>query len=282
MAHMKRYSIPRFWSVPKKDDVFVVRPGAGPHGKRECIPIQVLLREILGYAQTAKEARDILNTGGVLVDKRVRKDPKYPVGLMDVLEIPDINAHFRIVVDRHGLSAKKIGKDDAHVKLCRITGKRNIRGGETQISLHDGRNLRIKKNAYRVGDSLMISLPNQDVVKHFKLEKGARGTIIAGKNIGATGKIKDFVVKKNMLEKPTVTIESDKKEINTLTAYILVGEISKHPADKKADRKETRKKKADAVRKKIKDRLAKQKKKKGRKKAEKIPSSKKKESAEDR
>jgi len=143
MAHMKRYSVPGFWPVPKKEKVFVVRPSAGPHGKRECIPLQILLREVLGYAHTTREARVILNSGGVLVDKRVRKEPKYPVGLMDVFEIPEINAHFRIVAGRKGLSADKIGKEDTHVKLCRITGKRNIRGGLFQVSLHDGRNLRI-------------------------------------------------------------------------------------------------------------------------------------------
>jgi len=276
MAHMKRYTIPRFWSVPKKDYVFVVRPSAGPHAKKECIPMQVLLRNVIGYAHTAKEARTILNTGGVLVDKRVRKDPKYPVGLMDVFEIPEINAHFRIVVDKHGLSAKKIGKDETNVKLCRITGKKNIKGGMFQLALHDGRNIAIKKNSYKVGDSLLISLPNQDVVKHFKFEKGVKGTIIAGKNIGATGKIKDFVVKKNMLEKPTVTIDSEKKEINTLTDYILVGEITKHAADKKVDKRDVKTKKTESVKKKRKDKLAKQKKKKGRVRAEKIPSSKKK------
>ncbi len=276
MAHMKRYSVPGFWPVPKKEKVFVVRPSAGPHGKRESIPLQVLLREVLGYAQDAREVRAILNTGGVLVDKRVRKEPKYPVGLMDVVEMPEINANFRIVAGRKGLSAEKIGKEETHVKLCRITGKRNIRGGGFQLSLHDGRNVTIRKNAYKVGDSLLISLPGQDILKHYGFEKGAKGTIIAGKNIGISGKVKDFIVKKNMLEKSTVTIESDKREIKTLTEYILIGEITKHAEDRKPDKREARQKKKEAVRKKRKERLAKQKKKKGRKRAEKMPSSKKK------
>lgn len=276
MAHMKRYSTPRFWSVPKKERVFVVRPSAGPHGKRDCIPLRVLLREVLGYAQDAREVRSILNSGGVLVDKRVRKDPKYPVGLMDVLELPEINAHFRIVAGRRGLSAEKINKEETHVKLCRITGKRNLRGGGFQISLHDGRNLAIRKNAYVVGDSLLISLPGQEILKHCGFGKGAIGIIIAGKNIGISGKVKDFVVKKNMLEKSTVTIESGNREIKTLTDYILIGEITKHAAEKKTDRKEAKEKKSEAMKKKRKERLAKQKKKKGRKRAEKMPSSKKK------
>jgi small subunit ribosomal protein S4e len=280
MAHMKRYSVPGFWSVPKKGKIFVVRPSAGPHRKRESIPLQVLLREVLGYAQDAREAREILNSGGVLVDKRVRKEPKHPVGLMDVVEIPEINAHFRMVAGRKGLSAEKIGKEESHVKLCRITGKRNIRGGGFQLSLHDGRNLTIKKNAYKVGDSLLISLPGQDVLKHYGFDRGAKGTIIAGKNIGISGKVKDFIVKKNMLEKSTVTVESGNREIKTLTDYILIGEITKHAADRKPDRKEAKAKKREAVKKKRKERIAKQKKKRGRKKAEKMPSSKKKEAAE--
>ena len=144
------------------------------------------------------------------------------------------------------------------------------------MSLHDGRNVTIRKNAYKVGDSLLISLPGQDILKHYGFEKGAKGTIIAGKNIGISGKVKDFIVKKNMLEKSTVTIESDKREIKTLTEYILIGEITKHAEDRKPDKREARQKKKEAVRKKRKERIAKQKKKKGRKRAEKMPSSKKK------
>jgi len=98
--------------------------------------------------------------------------------------------------------------------------------------------------------------------------------------VGISGKVKDFIVKKNMLEKSTVTIESGNREIKTLTDYILIGEITKHAADKKPDRREAKEKKREAVRKKRKERIVKQKKKRGRKKAEKIKSSKKKESAE--
>lgn len=276
MAHMKRYSAPGFWNVPRKERVFTTAPSPGPHGRKECIPLRVLLREVLGYAHTAREANEILKTGSVLVDKRVRKDPGHPVGLMDVLEFPEGNVHFRVVPDKKGLAVKKIGQDEAHVKLCMITGKRNVRGGLFQLSLHDGRNLLLKKDSYRVGDSLLISLPGQDILKHFGFERGAKATIIAGKNTGFSGKVKEFTEKKNMLEKSTVTMESGNREIKTLRGYILLGEIEKHPHEKKQDRKEAREKKREGVKKKRKDRLAKQKKKKGRTKAEKMPSGKKK------
>lgn len=225
MAHMKRYLIPKFWPVPKKERKWVVRPGSGPHPLGFCIPLQILVKDILGYAKGSREARKIVRAGKILVDKKERKDPKFPVGLMDTIEIPDAGQYLRVLLDRNGLRLEKTGKEDAGKKLCKIRGKKTLKGGVFQISLHDGRNILIKgKSPYRVGDSLLISLPGQKVVKHFRLEKGTDALVIAGANIGISGKIKEIRERKDMLRKSTVTLEIEKgKSIETLKDYILVG-----------------------------------------------------------
>lgn len=225
MAHMKRYVIPKFWPVPKKERKWVIRPGSGPHPLNFCIPLQILVKNILGYAGSSREARKIIKAGKILVDKKARLDPKFPVGLMDIIEIPETSEFFRVLLDKNGLKLEKTGKEEAGRKLCKICGKKNLRGGVYQINLHDGRNILVKgKTPYRVGDSLLINLPEQKVLKHLRLDSGIEALIIAGANMGISGKIKEIKDRESMLKKSTVTLEIEKgKSIETLKDYVLVG-----------------------------------------------------------
>jgi small subunit ribosomal protein S4e len=222
---LKRYVMPKFWNVPIKTNAFIVKPLPGPHGKNECIPLQIILRDMLKLAHTAKEVRQVLNAEKVLVDKKVRKQPKYPVGLMDVVEIPSIGKSYRIEINKKGLYLANAKDDETNRKLCRITGKTTIKGGLTQLNLHDGRNIILKKDAYGVGDSLLIQIPDQKILKHFKLQKDEHALIISGKNIGAKGKIHEIKRRKTMLETSTVVIKSGEESIETLLDYVMVGEL---------------------------------------------------------
>ena len=59
---------------------------------------------------------------------------------MDVLTVNDIN--YRCVLDTNGkLRYREITKKSAETKICRVTGKTTIKGGITQLHLHDGRNI---------------------------------------------------------------------------------------------------------------------------------------------
>jgi small subunit ribosomal protein S4e len=64
------------------------KPSAGPHKTRECLPLILLLRNRLKYALTGKEVTSILMQRLVEVDGKVRTDKTYPVGFMDVVDIP--------------------------------------------------------------------------------------------------------------------------------------------------------------------------------------------------
>ncbi|MBI4019987.1 MAG: 30S ribosomal protein S4e [Candidatus Aenigmarchaeota archaeon] len=226
MAYLKRLAMPPYWPVRKKERVLVVSPSPGPHGRQECIPIQVILRDMLGIAATAAEARKIVKQGKVLVDRKPRKDVGFPVGLMDVVEIPEAKKCFRVLPTRKGLGLVAVKEEEAGQKICKITGKSFVKGGKVQLHLHDGRNvLANKSDAYKVGDSVMVQLPAQKISKHYKLEKGAQAIILGGKNRGEKGVVKDIRKRKNMLETPTATIKSGTQEIDTLISYLMVGEF---------------------------------------------------------
>jgi small subunit ribosomal protein S4e len=245
MTHLKRLSIPQTWPIPRKRLKFAVNPSPGPHAKMDCIPLRIILRDILGYADNAREAKNILSQEKVLVDKRPRKDSRFPVGLMDVVEIPSTKQYFRMITGKQGLELMKIQDKEASWKLCKIVGKTTLKGGIQQLNLHDGKNILIKKDTFKVGDSIKISLPDQRLIKDYKLEKGSHGFITAGRNIGFWGRIKEVEQREHSLEKSTVTLDTGEKEIKTLRRYIFIAEMpSKVPKPHKPDKKPKPEKKA--------------------------------------
>jgi len=217
--------MPKSWPVSVKKEKFIIRPSPGPHPLKRCIPLQLVLRDILGIAETASEARKILNMGKVFVDKKVRKKPKFPVGLMDLIEIPDTGKHYRVSVNGKGIFIEEIKAAEANSKLCMITGKKTLKGGAEQLNLHDGRNLLTgkEKGGYSVHDTIEISLPENKIIKHYRLEKGSPAFIFSGKNIGLKGVITEVKTRKSMTEKSTVAIKSADKEIETMKNYVFVG-----------------------------------------------------------
>lgn len=219
--HLKRLLAPKFWKVSKKEKKFIVAPSPGPHPKNRSIPLKVLIRDILGYAENSLEAKKILNAGKVLIDKKIRKSPKFPVGLMDIVEIPDADKYFRISVDKNGLCLEEIEKNETGTKLCKIIGKTVIKGGKIQLNLHDGKNILVDNGSYKVGDSVKISLPKPKILAHYRLQPGAEVLIINGKNMGLKGRIKEIRERKTMLERGTVKIEINGKEIETARDYVF-------------------------------------------------------------
>ena len=142
--HLKRKPAPKIWPIPRKKFVWAVRPTPGPHPMSRCLPLALILRDILGYAKTRVEAKKIIAQGKVIVDGKVRKEELYPAGLMEVVEIPEVEKIFRILPSKKGLILHPIPKDEATFKLCRIENKTTVDGGHIQLNLHDGSNILVK------------------------------------------------------------------------------------------------------------------------------------------
>lgn len=223
--HMKRYSMPAFWPLGRKQEKFVVTPTPGPHPKGASIALRVVLRDVLGYAETASEASKVVKGGGVMVDKRVIKDDKYPVGLMDVVEFPSVKKYYRVVAGPKGLLLSETDASHSSKKLCSIRGKRAVKGGKIQLQMHDGRTLITDKaGKYKPGDSVLIELPGQKVLEHFPLKEGVHAVVFAGKTSGASGRIKSIKTAKSMTERGRVVVETKEGDIETLKEYVIVGE----------------------------------------------------------
>jgi small subunit ribosomal protein S4e len=228
MSHLKRYAAPRHFRIPVKAAKFAVKPSPGPHPAKECIPLGILLRDHLKYAETMVEARKIIKERKVLVDWRVITDHKFPVGLMDVVSIPEAGEHFRIIPTyRKGLGLIKIQEDEATLKIGKIIRKMHVNGGHLQLTLHDGNNFRFKEVgadvlSYKTGDSLVISLPERKIVKHLKLSEGNYALVIKGPEEGKHGRIIEIKKDVTYPAKPMVTLDVKDGKVTTLLSYIMV------------------------------------------------------------
>jgi small subunit ribosomal protein S4e len=195
-ARLKRKPAPKYWPIHRKESPWVVKPVSGPHSLQKCLPMTLVLRDVLSVAGTRKEGKLILSEGRVQVNGIVRKKDDFPVGLMDVISMPDSNQYYRIVPSHKGLVLSSINKEDAKYKFARVENKTATTVG-IQIALHDGTNMLIKvadpKNpvevTYETFDILKINLIDGQVAEKIKTKEGNIAVITGGKNIGVQGKI---------------------------------------------------------------------------------------------
>jgi len=213
--HLKRLAIPKSWSVKKRGIVFIAKPNPGPHSIKFGVSLVLIIRDMMGIAKNSKEVKKILHDNEILVDGIRRKELKFPVGFMDVIEFKKNNEYFRIVLKKSKLNIVVIDKKEAGIKPCRITGKSTLKG-KIQLNLYDGKNILVEKDNYKVGDTIVIGLPKQDIKEHIKLEKGCLIYLIGGKHIGDIGKIEDIISNK-------ITYKRENGDIvETLKKYVFV------------------------------------------------------------
>ncbi len=193
--HLKRLNAPRTWTIGRKTNVYTTKPRAGPHAIERALPLSTVLRDYLGVAVTAREARTAIGAGDILVDGRIVKDPKFAVGFMDVVQIPKLKRAWRVTLDHKArLRIVEVSEKDANWKLCQIDGKTTVKGGQTQLNLHDGRNLLVKKDDYKTGDVLRLDLPDQKITGHFPLNEGAEVMVTGGQHAGEIAPIASIEV----------------------------------------------------------------------------------------
>ena len=74
----------------------------------------------------------------------------------------------------------------------------------------------VEKDSYKVGDTILIEMPSQKIVDHFKLEKGSSILLTSGKYVGSVGILKEIDQKKIVYK------SSSNEEHITLKKYVYV------------------------------------------------------------
>ncbi len=217
--HLKRLAAPRTWKLARKEFVWAYKPRPGPHPTEASLPLAAVLREVLGVADNAREAERIIFSRSVLVDGRVVTDPKFPVGLMDVITLAGPGAHHRVLIGARGrLALVPIETTEAGWKLCRVEDVGTVKGGKFQVQLHDGRNVLLGKNEHATGTTLKVSVPSQKILGAMPLTEGHVALLTGGQHAGELG----HVARVERTRSPQPNVVHFTEGFSTIVDYVFV------------------------------------------------------------
>ena len=230
--HLKRKPAPKAWPIHRKEEVWTVKPKPGAHPISRCLPLALIVRDILGFAKTRKEAGTIISQGKIRVDGKIRREERFPVGLMDVVFITEIEKAYRILPSEKGLILHPIETHETGFKICRIENKTTLKDGHLQLNFHDGTNIKVQvkdplkpeEDIYKTLNSLKVGIPDLEVLEYMKLDEGAPAMIVGGKNIGVHGKIVSIEERPSQKRRNyLVTIEDKKRNrFQTILDFVFV------------------------------------------------------------
>ncbi|MEM0321328.1 MAG: 30S ribosomal protein S4e [Thermoprotei archaeon] len=226
---LKRYAAPSWWPVRRKESAWVVKPSPGPHSASTSLPLLLVLRDLIGVARNRHEVRVIINESKVLVNGKVVRRPEFPIGVMDILSIPEMSAHYRVLPYNGSFIVHQI-QDSELFRILRIENKTVVRGLKLQLNLTGGGNMLLdlkdpqdaKNIAYNTFDSLKTDLRGKQLLDHLKLNPGSYVLVIRGKNSGSHGVLQEIVPAFKRRRSLARIKASNGKTIETILDYVFV------------------------------------------------------------
>jgi len=129
----------------------------------------------------------------IKVDGKIRRDPRFPLGMMDVVTIEKTNENFRMLLDTKGrFLPHRIDNKESGFKLCKVIRKRIGKEKVPHIATHDGRTIRYPHPDLQINDCVKINLSNNEIAGIVKFQNNAIVMITGGNNIGRIGHLQSM------------------------------------------------------------------------------------------
>lgn len=218
--HIKSLNAPKFFGVAKKEHKYVAKPRAGRHTLDKSVALQTVLKKTSLFTGSAEAVKSI-KALQIAVNSKPIKDPKYPVGLNDIITIIPINKRFNIGINKQGqavMEELKVQNPERHAK---VIGKYFSKGKMLMIKLHDGSIMKSQGKEIKVGDTLTLS-ESGEIKQHLPLNQGSKCLVIDGVHVGKEGKIIGMV-KGTMHSKAVATVEQEGGDkFDTLVENLII------------------------------------------------------------
>ena len=212
--HLKRQKAPKNWPIPRKGTTYVVRPNFNIN---KGVPILIILRDILKIAQNKKEVKKALISKKILLNDKIVRDEKHNALLFDVIKIIPSKKSYRIEVSKNKkFEVKEINEIESESKIAKVTNKKILKGGKTQLNLSDGNNF-ISKIKCKTNDSVIINFKKKSIEECIPLKEKTKVIVFDGKHSGKKGIINKIDAKNKITE---IIVEKDK--INVLIKQLMV------------------------------------------------------------
>ena len=182
MTHQKRLSAPKHYPIERKKTTYVSTI-KGSRDADSAIPASLFLREVVGYAETNKEAKEIVRNGDLLRNGEEIGDIQEGLGVLDLVELPKADETFRVLKSGDNLDFVPVEGGEV---VAKVVGK-DVEDDELVYRLHNGEN-------YRTGDEFNTrnTLVFGEGVKEVELEEGAEALVIKGSHAGETVEVTEI------------------------------------------------------------------------------------------
>ena len=215
MTHQKRLPSPKHYPIQRKQNTYVSTI-KGSRSSENAVPTVLVLRDILEYAETEKEAKEIVRNGDLLRNGEAVRDIKEGIGVLDVIEIPETEEVYRVI--RKGKYLEFVAVEDSEKSAGKVVGK-SVEGNEFVYRLHNGENYRTK-DEFNTGSTLVFN----GGVKEFELEEGAEILVIDGKHAGETAELVE--INERGMNSNVGTVKENGNEFETrLENLVAIGDL---------------------------------------------------------
>lgn len=214
--------MPVSWTAQRKLVTFITRPKPGSLPSKYVITAAALLKDVLGYAHTTKEAKHIIHEEEVLVNGKRITTVKFPIGIFDVVEIKKTKDKFTILFDK----LAKVKRIDIKESTLFLKVKNKTVGAKKklQINFTNGFNTLVDEKTFqtaKVNDTVMFDYEKKKIEKVITLKEGAFVYIFDGKFVGNFGEVKEFV-NYNGLTRDVVKVQIGDEIHTTAKDYCFV------------------------------------------------------------
>jgi small subunit ribosomal protein S4e len=188
--HLKRNNIQKFFSIPRKGTKYVA---LSDHNQRQSIPLIVVARDMLKIVSNKKELKKLLNEKQIKINGREIRETNYPLSLFDILSLANAKKNYRASLsDSKKMILEEISEKESKTKIFKVMNKKILSGKEVQLNLSQGRNL-LSKEKVKIGDSVVLDIEENKIIKIIPLEKGMHAFVIEGKHMGQQGRIEELL-----------------------------------------------------------------------------------------
>ena len=218
MAHVNRQNIGKFWPIPRKGTKYLA---VASHNQSESIPLVVVVRDILKIVRNKKELQRLINEKRIQINHKEIRDTNYPIGLFDVINLIDSKKNYKSTFSEHKkMIFEEVSDKDSESKIFKILNKKLLPGEKLQLNLMQGKNI-ISKEKANTGDSVLLGLKENKIIKIIPMKKGENVFVLKGKHSGHKGKIEEIMERGG---KTIVKIISDEGKVNVWIKNIIVTE----------------------------------------------------------
>lgn len=216
MTYLNRNTMNKFWPIERKGTKYLAIPS---HNKNEAIPLVVVLRDILKIVRNKKELQSALNEKNILINQKEIRNTNYPVMLFDVISIPNAKKNYlTLLSENKKFIFEEVSDKESQKKVYKVFNKKTLTNKKLQLNLSQNKNI-LSEEKVNIGDSLILDLKSNKIIKIIPLQKGNTAFVIKGKHAGIKGKVSDIIFRGG---KSLVKISKDDKKINVWIKNIIM------------------------------------------------------------